>query len=87
MTALHDDHIKNLNSDQLNAYKTIYSAIDNGLGNMYFVNGYGGTGKTFLWKTLTYKLRSEGKIVLNHYKKICTLRHFYCDTLNITVAM
>jgi ATP-dependent DNA helicase PIF1 len=65
MTALHDDHIKNLNSDQLNAYKTIYSAIDNGLGNMYFVNGYGGTGKTFLWKTLTYKLRSEGKIVLN----------------------
>jgi hypothetical protein len=22
-----------------------------------------------------------------YYKKICTLRHFYCDTLNITVAM
>lgn len=32
---------------------------------MFFVNGYGGTGKTFLWKTLSYRLRSEGKIVLN----------------------
>jgi ATP-dependent DNA helicase PIF1 len=65
MTDLHDKHINNLNSDQLNAYHTIYSAIDNGLGNMFFVNGYGGTGKTYLWRTLTYRLRSEGKIVLN----------------------
>ena len=26
--------------------------------------GYGGTGKTFVWKTLIYSLRSERKIVL-----------------------
>jgi ATP-dependent DNA helicase PIF1 len=65
MKALHDEHVNNLNSDQLSAYQIIYDAVDNGLGNMFFVNGYGGTGKTFLWKTLSYRLRSEGKIVLN----------------------
>jgi ATP-dependent DNA helicase PIF1 len=32
---------------------------------MFFVDGYGGTGKTYLWKTLSYRLRSEGKIVIN----------------------
>jgi ATP-dependent DNA helicase PIF1 len=65
MNSLHDEHVNNLNSDQLSAYQVIYDAVDNGLGNMFFVNGYGGTGKTFLWKTLSYRLRSEGKIVLN----------------------
>ena len=28
------------------------------------MDGYGGTGKTYLWKAITTKLRSEGKIVL-----------------------
>lgn len=32
---------------------------------MFFVDGYGGTGKTFLWNALSFKFRSEGKIVLN----------------------
>ncbi|XP_071699128.1 uncharacterized protein [Rutidosis leptorrhynchoides] len=31
---------------------------------LIFVYGHGGTGKTFLWKTLTIALRAEGKIVL-----------------------
>ncbi|XP_057734110.1 uncharacterized protein LOC130949391 [Arachis stenosperma] len=34
-------------------------------GRFYFVYGYGGTGKTFLWRTLSASLRCEGKIVLN----------------------
>lgn len=29
-----------------------------------FVYGHGGTGKTFLWKTVISTLRAEGKIVL-----------------------
>jgi ATP-dependent DNA helicase PIF1 len=65
MKNLHDQHVSNLNSDQLFAYQSIYNAIDNGIGTMFFVDGYGGTGKTFLWKTLSYRLRSEGKIVVN----------------------
>ncbi|GJZ55817.1 reverse transcriptase domain-containing protein [Tanacetum coccineum] len=31
---------------------------------LLFVYGHGGTGKTFLWKTIIYALRAEGKIVL-----------------------
>jgi ATP-dependent DNA helicase PIF1 len=65
MKSLHEEHKNNLNSDQLSAYEIICNAVDNGLGNMFFVNGYGGTGKTYLWKTLSYRLRSEGKIVVN----------------------
>ncbi|GKD56954.1 ALP1-like protein, partial [Tanacetum coccineum] len=34
-------------------------------GGVYFVYGYGGTGKTFLWKTLAAAIRRKGDIVLN----------------------
>ncbi|XP_050255276.1 uncharacterized protein LOC126701205 [Quercus robur] len=33
-------------------------------GGLYFVYGHGGTGKTYLWKTLIACLHSQGKIVL-----------------------
>jgi hypothetical protein len=29
-----------------------------------YVNGYDGTGKTYLWKAITSKLRSKGKVLL-----------------------
>ncbi|XP_047945689.1 ATP-dependent DNA helicase PIF1-like [Salvia hispanica] len=32
---------------------------------MYFFYGYGGTGKTFIWKSLSAGIRSQGGIVLN----------------------
>lgn len=31
----------------------------------FIVDGYGGTGKTFLWNNLSYRFRSESRIVLN----------------------
>ncbi|GJV30342.1 DNA helicase, partial [Tanacetum coccineum] len=31
---------------------------------LVFVYGHGGTGKTFLWKTIIFALRAEGKVVL-----------------------
>nr|GEZ15845.1 hypothetical protein [Tanacetum cinerariifolium] len=34
-------------------------------GSVYFVYGYGGTGKTFIWKTLVVGIRRRGDIVLN----------------------
>ncbi|XP_019085556.1 PREDICTED: ATP-dependent DNA helicase PIF2-like [Camelina sativa] len=34
-------------------------------GGAFFVYGFGGTGKTFLWKTLSAALRKDGEIVLN----------------------
>ncbi|XP_071699224.1 uncharacterized protein [Rutidosis leptorrhynchoides] len=32
---------------------------------VFFLYGYGGTGKTFLWKILSAALRSKGEIILN----------------------
>ncbi|KAF1892578.1 hypothetical protein Lal_00011045 [Lupinus albus] len=34
-------------------------AVNNGNGDTFFLYGYGGTGKTFIWKTLASELRSE----------------------------
>lgn len=31
----------------------------------FFVDGYGGTGETYLWNALSFRFRSEGKVVLN----------------------
>lgn len=33
-------------------------------GGTFFVYGSDGCGKTYMWKTLIFKLRSQGKIVL-----------------------
>ncbi|KAF1866494.1 hypothetical protein Lal_00017877 [Lupinus albus] len=32
---------------------------------MFFLYGYGGTRKTYMWRTLTYALRYEKQIILN----------------------
>ncbi|XP_076933054.1 uncharacterized protein LOC143598819 [Bidens hawaiensis] len=34
-------------------------------GGVFFVYGYGGTGKTYLWKILSASIRSKGDVVLN----------------------
>jgi ATP-dependent DNA helicase PIF1 len=39
-------------------------AVDDGKGGVFFLYGYGGTGKTFVWKTLSAAIRSRGQIVL-----------------------
>ncbi|XP_074567143.1 uncharacterized protein LOC141823815 [Curcuma longa] len=41
------------------------NAVDSNKGGVFFVYGYGGIGKTFVWKTLSAFLRSKGEIVLN----------------------
>ncbi|XP_076886945.1 uncharacterized protein LOC143536652 [Bidens hawaiensis] len=37
----------------------------NNPGGVFFVYGYGGTGKTYLWKTLSASIRAKGEVVLN----------------------
>ncbi|XP_052111544.1 uncharacterized protein LOC107469337 [Arachis duranensis] len=39
-------------------------AAQNGKGGVFFLYGYGGTGKTFVWKTLAAALRSKSQVVL-----------------------
>lgn len=46
-------------------YDEIMHALDKDNGGVFFVYGYGGTGKTFVWKTLSTAIRSQGEIVLN----------------------
>ena len=51
--------------EQRKIYEEILSAVNKEDGGMFFVSGFGGTGKTFLWKLLSAAIRSRGDIVLN----------------------
>ncbi|PIA61372.1 hypothetical protein AQUCO_00300727v1, partial [Aquilegia coerulea] len=53
-----------LNEEQRFVFDKVVHAVDSKEGGLYFVYGSGGTGKTFLWKTIMSRLRSKGKIVL-----------------------
>ncbi|XP_023768389.2 uncharacterized protein LOC111916978 [Lactuca sativa] len=53
-----------LTNEQRNISLNIMSAIQENRG-VFIVYGYGGTGKTFLWKTISASIRSEGNLVLN----------------------
>jgi DNA replication protein DnaC len=53
-----------INDNQKIAFDAIIKSVDNNEGRQIFVEGHGGTGKTYLWKAITTKIRSEGKIVL-----------------------
>ncbi|XP_019158423.1 PREDICTED: uncharacterized protein LOC109155145 [Ipomoea nil] len=54
-----------LTDEQLVIYNKVMADVEIEKGGMYFVYGYGGTGKTFLWKTISAAVRSKGEIVLN----------------------
>uniref|UniRef100_A0A8R7UV33 ATP-dependent DNA helicase n=1 Tax=Triticum urartu TaxID=4572 RepID=A0A8R7UV33_TRIUA len=64
MTSTLNDNIPKLNNNQKDVFHAIYNSAINNEGWTPFVYGYGGTGKTFLWTTLLYSLRSPGKIAL-----------------------
>lgn len=54
-----------LNREQKNVYDEITAVIDSNNGGVFFVYRYGGTWKTFLWKTLLATFRSKGMIIQN----------------------
>ena len=49
---------------QAKIYNQIIQAVNKNEGEMFFLYGYGGTGKTFIWKTLAASLRVDNKIVI-----------------------
>ncbi|XP_012700196.1 ATP-dependent DNA helicase PIF1 [Setaria italica] len=55
---------KHLNDEQKTAYNEILTAIDRDEGGLFFVDGPGGTGKTFLYRALLATVRGQGKIAL-----------------------
>jgi ATP-dependent DNA helicase PIF1 len=50
--------------EQKNIYDTIMARVNNGNPGFFFLYGYGGTGKTYIWRALSAALRSKGEIVL-----------------------
>lgn len=65
MARTHQSLLEKLNHDQKKAYDEIMASVISGKGGFYFLNGYGGTGKTYEWNTISAGLRSMGLIVLN----------------------
>ncbi|KAH6879938.1 DNA helicase Pif1 like protein, partial [Coprinopsis sp. MPI-PUGE-AT-0042] len=53
-----------LNAGQREAFDAILTSVDSGLGELFFVSGSGGSGKTFIYNTLCCKIRSRGQIIL-----------------------
>jgi hypothetical protein len=53
-----------LNTDQRVAYDDIMSAVDANEGGVFFVDGPGGTGKTFLYRALLATVRGQKKIAV-----------------------
>ncbi|PWZ43652.1 putative ubiquitin-like-specific protease 1B [Zea mays] len=53
-----------LNEEQKSAYEKILSVVDTSNGGVFFVDGPGGTGKTYLYKALLAVLRSQDKIAV-----------------------
>ncbi|GJQ97016.1 ATP-dependent DNA helicase PIF1-like protein [Tanacetum coccineum] len=65
MEAEHASLYSKITYEKREVYNTIMEAIDSGKGDVFFLYGYGGTSKTFVWKTLSSAIRSKGEIVLN----------------------
>lgn len=61
----HDLLYSKMTNEQKGVYNTIMEATNSGKGGTFFLYGYGGTGKTFVWNTLSSAIRSQGEIVLN----------------------
>ena len=65
--ALAAEHVKllsSMTSEQREIYDKIMLSVSEDRGGVNFVNGFGGSGKTFLWQASAAALRSKGEIVL-----------------------
>ncbi|XP_057432124.1 uncharacterized protein LOC130724871 [Lotus japonicus] len=54
-----------MTAEQKGVYDNIMQSVLSDSGGFYFLYRYGGTGKTFVWNTLSAAIRSMGMIVLN----------------------
>ncbi|XP_022042430.1 ATP-dependent DNA helicase pif1-like [Helianthus annuus] len=60
----HDSFRSSLHPEQNSIYEHVITSLSLNRQVLAFVYRHGGTGKTFLWKTIIAKLRSDGNIVL-----------------------
>ena len=60
----HKTLLSKLTNEQRVIYDKIMSIVQRSNGDVFFLYGYGGVGKTFVWKTFASALRTKGQIVL-----------------------
>lgn len=58
------DLVEKLNGDQRVVFNTILDSVNSLCGQCYFVDGPGGTGKTFLYGCLLATIRSRGDVAI-----------------------
>ncbi|XP_070004772.1 uncharacterized protein [Nicotiana sylvestris] len=63
-TEEHQQLVKNLTDEQKLVYEKIIRDVNEEKGGFFFLYGFGGTCKTFIWRTLSSAIRSKGDIVL-----------------------
>lgn len=61
---LTEEHLAQLNPEQLDAYQQIILSVERQAGQTFFLNGPGSTGKTFIYNTVCNMVRSHRWIVL-----------------------
>lgn len=64
MATKRDRLLPNLNTHQRKIFDTVTEAVSNARQELMFVYGHGGTGKTYVWKSIIYTLKAQRKIVL-----------------------
>lgn len=62
LKADHDRDLPKLTGEQKKIYDQITDAVLTKKGGVFFVYGFGGTGKTFLWRLLSTAIRYRGGI-------------------------
>jgi len=60
----HRNLMTTMTDEQRGVYDRILSRVHTNKPRFFFVYGYGGTGKTYIWRSLSAALRSAGHIVL-----------------------
>ena len=53
-----------MNDEQRAAYEHVLQCIHARDGGLFFLNGPGGTGKTFVYQAISHAIRGQGKIIL-----------------------
>nr|GEY10165.1 putative diphthine methyl ester synthase [Tanacetum cinerariifolium] len=61
----HENLFSSLTTKQQSVYCKVISTVENNKGGVLFLYGYGGTEKTYIWRTLSAAIRCKGDIVLN----------------------
>ncbi|XP_010496023.1 PREDICTED: uncharacterized protein LOC104773149 [Camelina sativa] len=56
---LYDKLLPMLTDEQRRVYEEIIHSVNHNQGGMFFVHGFGGTGKTFMWTILGVDIRSK----------------------------